>query len=179
MKNLIIFLLLIPCVSFSQNKDNACDYISQYLKEKPLECIDKSKLQNNEEIYQFFKWSSFRQDYLIRVERKRDLKTLVVKKIFKSSYDQETGNYQPQRFEILKQRRLTNSEFGEFKHLLYKHGFWEKNDYHVKSLCSDGSGILVYALKKDYLTTMSNGNCSPGNEYLYYLYEQISEIFGL
>ncbi|UMQ41332.1 hypothetical protein MKS83_18320 [Chryseobacterium sp. Y16C] len=70
MKKLIPFLLLVSSSLFSQGNDNLCDYISNQLKEKPLECIDKSKLKTTEEIYQFFKWSAFKQDYLIRVEKK-------------------------------------------------------------------------------------------------------------
>lgn len=179
MKKAILMFLSIPCALFSQNNDNMCNYFSQQLKEKPLECIDKSKLKNDVEIYQFFKWSSFKEDYLIRIEKKGNIKTIVRKKINKGGYNQTTGEAIEPGFQILKERNLTPIEFSKFKALLEEYNFWQKDDYQVQSVCSDGSGVFVHALRKDYFLKMSNGNCSPPNEYLYSIYQRISDLFGL
>jgi hypothetical protein len=179
MKKLFLLLLLIPLNLFSQNSDNSCNYISNTLKEKPLECIDKTKLKSNEEIYQFFKWSAFKEDYLIRIEKKGNTQTLVQKKINKGGYNQKTGEYTEPGFQIVKQRKLTFSQFKRFTELLKENNFWQKDSYNVQSPCDDGSGVLVYAIQKDHFLSISNGNCSPKNEYLYYLYNEITKIFEL
>ncbi|SHF31888.1 hypothetical protein [Chryseobacterium sp. OV279] len=182
MKQLLSLLVLIFGVSnlYSQNTDEAiCQYFSNDLKEKPLKCMNSSKLKNDEEIYQFFKWSAFKEDYLIRIEKKGKIKTIVKKKIYKSGYNQKTGEYQEPRVEILKEERLTNDQFHKFSTLITKNNLWQKTDYKVESICMDGGGILVYALRKDQYLEMDNGNCSPDTEYLNQLYPELITLFNL
>ncbi|KMQ58448.1 hypothetical protein ACM46_22365 [Chryseobacterium angstadtii] len=162
---------------YSQNTDeDFCQYFIKNLKEKPLKCINSSKLKNDEVIYQFFKWSAFKEDYLIRIEKNRNIKTIVKKKIYKSVYNQETGEYQESRSEVLKEKKLTDNQFNRFSSLIRKYNFWQKADYKVEPLCSDG-GILVYAIRKDQYLEIDNDNCSPSSEYLNQLYQELVTLF--
>ncbi|PIF44533.1 hypothetical protein CLU96_1509 [Chryseobacterium sp. 52] len=181
-KQLSIFILIFMfSTSYSQNTDDKdlCTYFVNELKEKPLKCLDKSKLKNDELVYQFFKWSAFREDYLIRIEKKGKITTIVKKKIYKSGYNQKTGEYQEPRVEILKEEKLTNDQYNRFSALIKKNNFWQKENYKVQSMCTDGSGIMVYALKKDQFIEINNGNCSPNTEYLYQLYQELITLFKL
>lgn len=180
-KLLLLFILIfVACNLYSQNKDEElCHYFSNHLKEKPLKCINSSKLKNDEVIYQFFKWSAFKEDDLIRIEKKGKIKTIVKKKIYKGSYNQKTGEYQEPRVEILKEKKLTNEQFNRFSTLITKNNFWGKTDYKVDPICSDGGGIMVFALQKDQYLEIDNGNCSPNTEYLNQLYNELITLFHL
>jgi hypothetical protein len=181
-KKLLLFFILIFVASnlYSQNKNEEfCHYFSNDLKEEPLKCMNSSKLKTDEVTYQFFKWSAFKEDYLVRIEKKGKIKTIVRKKIYKSSYNQKTGEYQEPRVEILKEEKLTNDQFNRFSTLITKNNFWQKADYKVEPICSDGSGIMVYALRKDQYLEIDNGNCSPNTEYLNQLYQELITLFNL
>ncbi|AZA46857.1 hypothetical protein EG346_00880 [Chryseobacterium carnipullorum] len=182
MKKFLSLLILILGIStlYCQNTDEAlCQYFSKDIKEKPLKCMDRSKLKDDEVIYQFFKWSAFKEDYLIRIEKKGKVKTIVKKKIYKSGYNQKTGEYQEPRVEILKEDKLTNDQFKRFSTIITKNNFWQKTDYKVESMCMDGGGILVFALRKDQYLEINNGNCSPNAEYLNHLYQELITLFNL
>lgn len=180
-KPLLLFLLIfVTSDLYSQNKDEElCHYFSDHLKEKPLKCMNSSKIKSDEVIYQFIKWSAFREDYLIRIEKKGNIKTIVKKKIYKSGYNQKTGEYQEPGVEILKEEKLTNDQFNRFSTFITKNNFWKKANYKVEPICSDGGGIMVFALQKDQYLEIDNGNCSPNTEYLNQLYQELSILFNL
>jgi len=180
MKKTLTLILTFPFIFLAaQDNDNACKYISSELKEKPLECIDKSTFKKNDEVYQIFKWSAFKDNYLIRIEHTGNKYILVKKKIFTGEYDQKTGEKIDSRFTILVQKNLTQKQYVQFMKLLSENHFWTNNDYNVPSTCNDGSGIFIHALKKNSFLKMSNGNCSPKDEYLNTLYQKIIELFNL
>lgn len=153
--------------------------MSNELKEKPLLCLDKTKVQEADETYQFLKWTAFRESYFISIEKSKKSITLVKKKIYTSSYNQKTGEYIDKRFDILKTKKLSLAEFKNFKLLLDKYNFWEHDKYDVAPLCNDGWGVRVSALKKDHFLNIDNGNCSPPNEYLNSLYSELVEQYDL
>lgn len=162
----------------SQNSGDQvfCDYLVNELKEQPLKCMDKSKFKNDQIVYQFFKWSAFKESYLISIEKNGNIQKVVKKKIYNQSYDEKTGEYIKPRIEILKEKKLSNYEFKELTALLDHFQFWQKNNYEVDPFCNDGGGVRVYALRKDEYLEVGNGNCSPKNEYLNVLYEEVEEI---
>ncbi|PXW11023.1 hypothetical protein C8D70_11224 [Chryseobacterium sp. CBTAP 102] len=180
MKKALLFILpFIFNLLTAQNNDNICKYLSENLKEKPLECIDKSTFKENNEVYQFFKWSAFRDNHLLRIEKKGHKYILVKKKIYTSEYDQKTGEKRNSLFTILVQKNLTQKQYVQFMKLLSENHFWLNNNYDVPSNCTDGNGIFIYAMKKNSLLKMSNGNCAPHNEYLNDLYQKITKLFNL
>ncbi|UKB83382.1 hypothetical protein LF887_20575 [Chryseobacterium sp. MEBOG06] len=176
---LTIFSIFHVIILTAQNSNEYCKYISEELKEKPLECIDKTKVKPNNEIYQIFKWSAFRDNYLIRIEQINHKYILVQKKIYTQSYDQKTGEKIESKFKIIRQRKLTQKEYVKFMKLLSENHFWLNNNYKYPPICTDGGGIIIYALKKNKLLQMSNGNCAPQDEYLNNLYQKITELFNL
>lgn len=181
MKKILTLLILFPFIFLSaqDNNDNICKYLSEELKEKPLECIDKSTIKENNEVYQFFKWSAFRENYLLRIEKTGRKYILVKKKIYTSQYDQKTGEKIDSRFKILVQKNLTQKQYVQFMKLLSENQFWLNNNYEVPTTCTDGSGIIIYALKKNSLLKMSNGNCAPQDEYMNNMYQKIIELFNV
>ncbi|MCW1960538.1 hypothetical protein [Chryseobacterium viscerum] len=180
MKKVLSVIFTFPFIFLTaQDNDNRCKYVSEELKEKPLECIDKSTFKENNEVYQFFKWSAFRDNYLIRIEQTGNKYILIKKKIFTHEYDQKTGEKIDSRFRILVQKDLTQEQYTQFIKLLSENNFWINNNYDVPSICTDGSGIFIHALKKNSFIKMSNGNCSSKDEYLNNLYQKITELFNL
>ncbi|KAB1230174.1 hypothetical protein [Chryseobacterium viscerum] len=180
MKKIFTFILTFPFVFLTaQDNDNACKYMSEILKEKPLECIDKSSFKESNEVYQFFKWSAFRENYLLRIEKIGNKYILVKKKIYTSEYDPGTGEKRDPMFTILVKKNLNQKQYVQFMRLLSENHFWLNNNYEVPSICSDGGGIFLHALKKSSFLKMSNGNCAPQNEYLNNLYQKINELFNL
>lgn len=180
MKKIINLILVFPFILLAaQDNEDRCKYMSEELKEKPLECINNSTFNKNNEVYQFFKWSAFRENYLLRIEKIGNEYILIKKKIYTSEYDQKTGEKIDSKFKIITQKHLTQKEYVQFMKLLSENHFWLNNNYDVPSICTDGSGIFIHALKKNSFLKMSNGNCSPQDEYLNNLYKKVTELFNL
>ena len=156
-----------------------CDYVSKELKEKPLECINNSELNNDYEIYQIFKWSAFKENYLLTIEKNSNEITLVKKEFYNGSYDRKTGKKLEERFKIIKKRKLNKNEFLKFKKIIDESDLWKKINYEVESMCTDGSGIIIHAMRKGQMNKLSNGNCSGENEYLNNLYSKIVESLNI
>ncbi|WP_312075598.1 hypothetical protein [Chryseobacterium sp.] len=176
-KILNIICILFFAVYYSQ--ENSCEYISKRLQEKPLECIDKNTLKSSEEYYQIIKWSAFKADYFLAVYKSGINISLKYKRIDKSKINPETNERISHTMETLKEKRLTKKEFASFKTILEKYNFWGNLKYEREPICDDGSGILVYALKKNTLAEMTNGNCAPQEEYLNKLFNDLKILFGL
>ncbi len=173
----LIFIFLFSQLHSQDNEDQTfCNYLVNELKEKPLKCMDKSKIKNDQVIYQFFRWSAFKESYFFSIEKNGNIQKVVKKKIYNPSYDEKTGEYIKPKIEILKQKKLSHNESKDLVALLDRFQFWQKNDYKVKPLCNDGGGVKVYAIRKDDYLEVSNGNCSPQNEYLNVLYRKVEEL---
>lgn len=176
-KILNIICILFFAIYYSQ--DNSCEYVSKRLQEKPLECIDKSTLQSSEEYYQIIKWSAFKADYFLAIYKSGINVNLKYKRINKSTINPETNERVSEYMEVLKEKKITKKEFDNFKTILKKYNFWGNLKYARKPICDDGSGVLVYALKKDTLAEMTNGNCAPSDEYLNKIFNDLKIIFEL
>ena len=181
MKTLIPIFFIFFNFAFlkGQNNDELCKYIADDLKEKPLPCLDKSKIRLNEEIYQIYKWSAFREDYLIRIEKNKNNYFLVEKKMTKHHYNQETGEEIQAKVETILQRKLNQKEYLKFENIINESKLWQNSNYFVKPICTDGGGIIIYAIKKDNYIRLDNANCSPKEEYLNKIYLKIKELFNL
>ena len=180
MKKAFFIISIFQCLILTaQKSDEMCQYMSEKFKEKPLECIDKSTVKENNEVYQFFKWSAFGENFLLRIEQIGHRYILVKKKIFTSEYDQKTGEKRDSLFTVLVQKNLSQKQYVQFMKLLSENHFWLNNNYEFPSICSDGGGIYIYALKKNSFLQMNNGNCSPQDEYLNNLYQKITKLFNL
>lgn len=136
-------------------------------------------IKSYEEIYQFFRWYSFRDSYLITIEKSKAFMTLRYKKIISNHYYRSTGEYIEEKFEVLIDRKLKSAEIENFYKLLKKYNFWKHSKYATDNLCTDGDGVLVYALKKDHFLNIDNGNCASNNEYLNNLYSELVTLLNL
>ena len=181
MKTLIttIIVTIFPLVLNTQDNEALCNYISKELKEKPILCIDKSKINANNEIYQFYKWTAFKDDYFVRIEKNNNNYFLVQKKMTKHHYNQETGEEYEAKIEIIVNRKLSKVEILNFKKIIGESKIWENSNYHVEPICNDGWGIFVYAIKKNNFIELDNGSCSPKDEFLNNIYDKLKISFNL
>jgi hypothetical protein len=164
---------------FGQNDERLCKYFSEKLNEKPLPCLDSSKISSSEEIYDFFKWSAFRDDYFTKIEKNKNNYFLVHKKITKHKYNQETGEETEEKVEVIVNRKLSKLEISQFNDLIKELQLWDKKNYKTENICMDGSGIMLFAIKKDNYINSENGNCAPPNEYLNVLYTKMKTLLKL
>ncbi|MFL9834185.1 hypothetical protein [Chryseobacterium terrae] len=181
MKNLILLsLIFLSRQIFSQEiTQKDCE---GYLKQtglKYLKCIYQfEKLNSEDKIYQFYKWSAFGKNIFTNVEKRKTGYFLISHEIFQPIYNEKTEEFECP-IVVCQNRKLTEKEVNDFESIINKYKFWEKKTYDLEPICSDGFGIVFQALHNGDYRNYSNGNCASANEYLNILYAEIKKLLKL